>query len=107
MPLALVLATRPAGPGPVKELLDELLIIPEVAVLRPGGLSEQAITMLTVQLLAAEPNPGFVTACQRATGGNPFLLRELFGELHRREIAPSRENAGLAGRLSSHGVGRA
>jgi DNA-binding CsgD family transcriptional regulator len=107
VPLALVLATRSAGPGPVQALLDELLVIPEVAVLHPGGLSEQAITMLTGQLLAAEPDPGFVTACQRATGGNPFLLRELFGELHRRGIAPSRENAGLAGRLSSQGVGRA
>jgi DNA-binding CsgD family transcriptional regulator len=107
VPLALVLAARPAGPGPVQELLDELLVIPEVAVLHPGGLSEQAITMLAVQLLAAEPDPGFVTACQRATGGNPFLLRELFGELRRRGIAPSRENAGLASQLSSHGVARA
>jgi predicted ATPase len=79
VPLALVLATRPAEPGPVQELLDELLVIPEVAVLQPGGLSEQAITMLAVQLLAAEPDPSFVTACQRATGGNPFLLLELFG----------------------------
>src|SRR6266566_7543278 len=107
VPLALVLATRPTGPGPVQELLDELLVIPEVAVLQPGGLSEQAITMLTVQLLAAEPDPSFVTACQRATGGNPFLLQELFGELRRRGIAPSRENVGLASQLSSHGVGRA
>ena len=48
VPLALVLATRPAEPGPVQELLDELLVIPEVAVLQPGGLSEQAITMLAV-----------------------------------------------------------
>jgi DNA-binding CsgD family transcriptional regulator len=107
VPLALVLATRPAEPGPVQELLDELLVIPEVAVLQPGGLSEQAITMLAVRLLADEPDPSFVTACQRATGGNPFLLLELFGELHRRGIAPSRENAGLASQLSSHGVGRA
>jgi len=73
----------------VQELLDQLLVIPEVAVLQPGGLSEQAIAMLAVRLLAGEPDPGFVTACQRATGGNPFLLRELFGELHRRGIAPS------------------
>jgi DNA-binding CsgD family transcriptional regulator len=107
VPLALVLATRPAEPGPVQELLDQLLVIPEVAVLQPGGLSEQAIAMLAAQLLAGEPDPGFVTACQQATGGNPFLLRELFGELHRRGIAPSRENAGLASQLSSHGVGRA
>jgi DNA-binding CsgD family transcriptional regulator/Flp pilus assembly protein TadD len=107
VPLALVLATRPPEPGPVQELLDELLAVPEVAVLQPGGLSEQAITMLAAQLLAVEPHPSFVTACRRATGGNPFLLLELFGELERRGIAPSRENAGLAGQLSSHGVGRA
>jgi DNA-binding CsgD family transcriptional regulator len=106
VPLALVLATRPAEPGPVQELHDELFVIPEVAVLHPGGLSEQAIAMLAVQLLATEPDPSFVTACQRATGGNPFLLRELFGELERRGIPPSRENAGLASQLSSHGIGR-
>ena len=106
VPLALVLATRPADPGPVQELHDELLVIPEIAVLQPGGLSEQAITMLASQSLAADPDPAFVTACQLATGGNPFLLLELFGELGRRGITPSRENAGLAGQLSSHGVGR-
>jgi tetratricopeptide (TPR) repeat protein len=107
VPLALVLATRPAEPGPVQALLDELLVIPEIAVLQPGGLSEQAITILARQLLAAEPDPGFVTACRRATGGNPFLLLELLRELGRRGITPSRENAGLASQLSSHGVGRA
>ncbi len=107
VPLALVLATRAAEPGPVQELLDELLVIPEVAVLQPGGLSEQAITMLAIQLLDAEPDPSFVTACRRATGGNPFLLLELLRELDRRGIAPSCENAGVASQLSSHGVGRA
>ena len=104
--LALVLATRPAEPGRVQELLDELFVIPEVVVLQPGGLSEQAIARLAAHTLAAEPDLGFVTACQRATGGNPFLLRELFGELHRRGIAPNHQNAGLASQLSSHGVGR-
>jgi predicted ATPase len=99
--LALVLATRPAEPGPVQELIDELLMIPEVAVLHPGGLSEQATRLLAAQSLAAEPDPIFVTACQRATGGNPFLLLELFGELERRGIVPSRENAGLASQLSA------
>ena len=106
VPLALVLATRPAEPGPMQELHDELLVIPEVTVLEPGGLSEQAITMLAAQSLAADPDAEFVTACQRATGGNPFLLLELFGELARRGIVPSRENAGLASQLNSQGVGR-
>jgi predicted ATPase len=107
VPLALVLTTRPAEAGPVQELLDELLFIPEITVMQPGGLSEQAVATLAVELLAAEPDPSFVAACQRATGGNPFLLVELFGELNRRGITPSRDNADLAGQLSSQGVGRA
>jgi DNA-binding CsgD family transcriptional regulator len=106
VPLAVVLTTRPAETGPVQELLDELLLIPEITVLQPGGLSEQAIATLAVQLLAAEPDASFVEACRQATGGNPFLLMELFGELDRRGIAPSRKNAGLASQLSSQGVGR-
>ena len=106
VPLALVLAMRPTEPGRVQELLDELLVIPEVAVLQPGGLSEQAIVVLAAEQLRSMPDPSFVTACRRATGGNPFLLLELFGELERRGIEPSRENAGMASQLSSHGVGR-
>jgi DNA-binding CsgD family transcriptional regulator len=107
VPLALVMATMPAEPGAVQELHDELLVIPEVTVLHPDGLSEQAITVLAAQSLSADPDPAFVAACQRATGGNPFLLLELFTELERRGVAPSREHAGMAGQLSSQGVGRA
>jgi len=107
VPLALVLTTRPSETGPAQELLDELLLIPEVAVLQPGGLSAQAIAMLARERLGEEPDPSFVTACRQATGGNPFLLNELLGEFGRRDIAPSRDNAGLAGQLSSQGVGRA
>ena len=107
MRVALVLGTRTEAPGPVQELLDELFVIPEVAVLQPAGLSEEATALLTAQLLAAEPDPTFVAACHEATGGNPFLLRELLAELKRREIEPSRENAGLTDQLSSQGVDRA
>ena len=107
VPLALVIATRPASSGPAQQLLDELLVMPEVAILRPGGLSERASAGLAMQLLETEPEPSFVTACREATGGNPFLLIELFGELARRGIAPKGENARLAGELSSEGVDRA
>jgi DNA-binding CsgD family transcriptional regulator/Flp pilus assembly protein TadD len=107
VPLALVLAASAGEPGLVQELLDELLVIPEVAVLQPAGLSEEAIAILTAQLLGSEPDPSFAAACRQATGGNPFLLLELLAELNRRGIAPIRENAGLTGQLSSQGVGRA
>jgi DNA-binding CsgD family transcriptional regulator len=103
IPLALLLATRPADAGPAQELLDELATIPGVGVLYPGELSERAVGRLVPDGADAE----FVGACHRATGGNPFLLRELLGEIARRGIAPSRESAEMAGRLSSQGVGRA
>jgi DNA-binding CsgD family transcriptional regulator len=105
--VAVVVAARPAAAGPTDELLDELFVLPEIEVVRPRGLSEQAISALVARVLGDDPDPSFVRACEQATGGNPFLLVELFGELDRRGIPPRRENAGLASRLSSHGVGRA
>ena len=107
MPLGLLLATRPAEAGSGQVLLDELVALPEVGVLYPGELSEGAVAGLAAELLAGEPDREFVAACRGATGGNPFLLRELLGELERRGVAPGRENADLASRLSSQGVGRA
>ncbi|MDQ4049157.1 MAG: LuxR C-terminal-related transcriptional regulator, partial [Actinomycetota bacterium] len=38
--------------------------------------------------------PEFSRACHEATGGNPFLLRELLGELAQEGISPSAEAAG-------------
>jgi DNA-binding NarL/FixJ family response regulator/TolA-binding protein len=106
VPVALVLATRPARSGPARELLDQLVALPNLDVFHPGGLSERAVSELALELLPAEPDAAFVAASHRATGGNPFLLVELFGECGRRGIAPSRENAALASQLSSQDVGR-
>jgi DNA-binding CsgD family transcriptional regulator len=107
MPLALLLATLPSEPGTARELLDELVAIPQVGVLDPDDLSEAAVGGLAGGLLAMDPEAEFVAACHRATGGNPFLLTELLGELARRGIAPTAESAGQASRLSSQGVDRA
>jgi hypothetical protein len=52
-----------------------------------GPLSEPAVRELVAELLGPEPDRDFVAACHRATGGNPFLLRELLGELARRGVA--------------------
>jgi DNA-binding CsgD family transcriptional regulator len=106
VPLALLLATRPSETGAAGELLDELLALPELELLRPGDLSERAVSRLAAAALAAEADPEFVAACHRATGGNPFLLRELLRELELRGIAPSGDSADLASELSSRGVGR-
>lgn len=105
--LALLLASRPDATGPARDLLDELVGSPEVGVVYPNSLSERGTGQLAAELLPAEADPEFVAACHQATGGNPFLLRELLGELSRRAIPPTRESAVLASHLSSQGVGRA
>jgi DNA-binding CsgD family transcriptional regulator len=107
VPLGLLLATRPAERGVRLELLDELAGIPDVGVVYPRNLSEEAVSGLAAELLSSTPDPEFVAACHRATGGNPFLLRELLSEIARRGISPGRDSAALASQLSSQGVGRA
>ncbi|HEY1273263.1 MAG TPA: AAA family ATPase [Thermoleophilaceae bacterium] len=107
VPLALLMATRPAAAGAERELLDELCATPGVGLLQPGDLSEAAVTALVTRSLSAEPDPEFAAACHAATGGNPFLLRELLGELARDGVAPTAQNAEQASRVSSQGVGRA
>ena len=107
VPLGLVLATRSGEGAAEHELVDELVAVPGVEVLRPADLSEAAVGGLAGELLAPEPDPMFVAACYEATGGNPFLLRELLGELARRGVAPMPENVGVVSGLSSQGVERA
>ena len=107
MPLGLVVAARSGEEGPGSELLDELVAIPDVRALSPAELSVAAVRDLVAGALAPDPDPVFVGACHAATGGNPFLLSELIGELARREIAPASKNAAVASGLSSQGVERA
>ena len=80
LPLLIVYAARP-GEGAGNEL--PALADPELvaAVVRPMALSEAAAGELVARLLGAEGSAAFVRACRMATGGNPFLLRELLSEL--------------------------
>jgi tetratricopeptide (TPR) repeat protein len=96
VPLALVVATRPSR----DQLHDELATLAETFV--PEGLSEAAVA----RLLPAAADTAFVAACRRATGGNPFLVRELAAELGRRGLEPTVDNAAVASELSSQGVER-
>jgi DNA-binding CsgD family transcriptional regulator len=76
----LVVAMRPAEPGADQDLLDALMGTPAASVLRPAPLSADATTTV-VRSHLPQAVDGFSAACHRATGGNPFLLGELLGEL--------------------------
>src|SRR5436190_21207842 len=73
----LVLATRPREAGTDAKLLATITTDPYADVIRPPPLSKAAVAQLVQARLAGTPDPMFVEACMRSTGGTPFLLREL------------------------------
>ncbi|MGH3854039.1 MAG: ATP-binding protein [Pseudonocardiaceae bacterium] len=99
LPVLVAITTRPPRPGH-SPLLAELLAVDGALILCPGPLSEPAVARLICQGLGAEPDPAFVAACARVTGGNPFILRELIFDLGAEGIEPSvAQVAGLAERV--------
>jgi DNA-binding CsgD family transcriptional regulator len=79
VPVLVALAVRPAEPGVDPMLLAPLLDGFASTLLRPAPLSRAGVERLVRRRFAA-PAPEFVQACHVATGGNPFLLRELLTE---------------------------
>ncbi|MGH2889559.1 MAG: AAA family ATPase, partial [Solirubrobacteraceae bacterium] len=79
LPLLVVVATRTAEPSTdprsLQALSDEALV-----VLRPLPLSEQAAGEVVAEVLGAG-DEALARACHEASGGNPFLLRELCATL--------------------------
>ncbi len=80
LPVLVVLAARPAEPGPPAAALRELTEELEGAAVRPTLLSEAATAAMlgTVVDTAAED---LVVAAHEATGGNPLLIVSLLDEL--------------------------
>ncbi|WP_443334572.1 AAA family ATPase [Streptomyces sp. ZAF1911] len=58
-------------------LLRQITADPAVTLVRPAALSRAATAALLARALDGSVDPAFATACHRATGGNPLLLREL------------------------------
>jgi len=87
LPVLVAATTRPLRPGH-GQLLAELLTVRSAQVLCPGPLSEPAVARLVHDGLGAVPDPAFVAACARASGGNPFVLRELIFDLAADGVPP-------------------
>jgi DNA-binding CsgD family transcriptional regulator len=101
LPVLLAATTRPLRPGH-GQLLADLLTVGSTRVLCPGPLSEPAVARLVRDGLGAVPDPAFVAACTRASGGNPYILRELIFDLAADAIEPvAARAADVAERLPS------
>jgi tetratricopeptide (TPR) repeat protein len=53
----------------------------DIERVRPDVLSKSAVANLLAHALSGQLESGFTTACHRATGGNPLLLRALISDL--------------------------
>ena len=95
LPALVVVACRPGEAGAHGDLAR---IASDGAVRRlaPGALSRAAAAALLAAELGSEPDDEFAAACHEASGGNPFLLRELAITLVAQSIDP---RAGAAQRV--------
>ena len=75
--VVLLIVTRPISEQVDNELLVELSALPGATRLRPAPLTEPDVGRLIEHHRLPDADEQFVTACYRATGGNPFLLEEL------------------------------
>ena len=106
LPVAMLIARRPAESGSDAELVARIAAGPGTDVLRLAPLSEQAAAQLVRGLLSPVAADEFCRACHAATGGNPFLLRELVAALEHEGIAPTGADARRVARIAPERVSR-
>jgi DNA-binding CsgD family transcriptional regulator len=102
---ALVVATRPREAGANAELLASVTTDPAADVIRPSPLTRAAVAEVLETSLAAAPDPVFVDACLRATGGTPFLVRVLVEALSEGGVALTAAGARHVERIGARTVG--
>jgi DNA-binding CsgD family transcriptional regulator len=81
LPILVLAALRPGEPGDGAALAAELLDDPAATVIRPAPLSTAAVAELVHARLGDSADGRIADECHRATGGNPFYLNALLGEL--------------------------
>ncbi len=101
---AIVGAARSGEWGSAAALEARMLSDRMFDVLSPAALSEQAARELLAAGLRADPDPTFVAAATAATGGVPFLLRELIAALAEEGVEPTAEQAVRIQELGPHAI---
>lgn len=104
LPVAITATLRPIEKE--QPLLDELLLDPALVVIRPNALSVPSVAELVQAELGADADEAFVSACHRATGGNPLLLRELLRSLTAEDVSPEADAVEVVERLAPDAVTR-
>ncbi len=80
---------------------------PDARLVRPTPLSVPAVTALATEEAGRTPSNGFAEACREATGGNPFLLAELFRALADEKVNFEEESPERLAHLAARGASTA
>jgi DNA-binding CsgD family transcriptional regulator len=104
LPIVLMLAAHELEPE--RSALAQLLADPHVEVLSPGPLSREGVAELLAADLGREPDEPFAVACHAATGGVPFLMRELIAALKDDGIVPTARAAARIDELRPRTIAR-
>lgn len=89
LPVVLLLSVRLGQAGAHEGVLNELTHEPGARLLRPGALSESAVSTLVRQGAGRDAGPKLCRAFHEVTGGNPFLVEALLAELGREHGDPT------------------
>ena len=106
LPVVVICASRPADPSAHTEALAELVTDPAAELLHPGPLTRDGVAELVRAGLEGEPEERFVAACMAATGGIPFLVRELLLALRADETLPTADYARRVAELGPRAIAR-
>src|SRR5215207_227970 len=106
LPVVLIVASRPVEQGADVELVARIAEDAGAQALLLAPLSEHAVARLVRSLLSPDADDEFCRACYAATGGNPFLLRELVTALMHEGIEATGADAGVVRRIAPEGVSR-
>ncbi len=93
LPVALVVSVTPAEGEADSPALIDLCEQPGTVRLAPSVLAEDDIATVLASDFGSSPAPAFVSTCLVATGGNPYLVRELALALRVEGIDPTAEAA--------------
>jgi hypothetical protein len=104
--LGVVVAARPGETPDKEEVLVRLATDPQGVTLSPLPLSGEAVGRLVSEGVGQAAERQFVDACHSATGGVPFLVRELVRELRARRLKPVAAAAGEIRFLGPRSVAR-
>jgi DNA-binding CsgD family transcriptional regulator len=92
-PILVTAGMRPGEPASDLALLAKLTTDPNATILRPAPLSEAGVNTVITNVMGTAPVEAFTDACHAASGGNPFLVRELLGALRADGFTPDEGGA--------------